>query len=329
MTTSSAESKEVQPEDENKSGESNVRHDRLLYFYRMFRMDKAEEQDAPLTPDRVVAALNAVAPENRFYLLPRTRNKLSYVYANRTSDGIERFILTTCRRFWSKVQEGAKLRDLRLAGEAELAETAHLCIFPDGFMGIEFNQTGPKLSQFEALVNERCGHTLGVVGFLRCMRRTTEEAVKKNQDFKKIKMRVWKSEIGKVPQNLRDNLIGAMDAMDVDNIEIVIRNPRNEKSGWKDNAMNLITSLVGYKPHDKIRRPELKADAIDEHGIDYAFNLLNSQISMRRTITFDDNEESRYIDSSKWFETIVSEKEAQQQVLEKAIYGKIGEDNED
>ncbi len=311
---------------ELKPSEDSVRHERLLYFFKMHRLDQPELEALELTPDRLIDALDRL--EDRAQLLPRTRNRLSYIYVGVTEDGIHKLVLTTMRRFWSKVQAGNEIKDLKLKEGEDLAETAHLCIFPDGYLGIEFNQNGPKMSQFELLVNSKFGDELGVIGFLRCVRRTTLESVQKNQVYRKVGLRIWNSDVSAVGDNLRDHLIGAMQAMDTDSIEIIFRDPRNEKSNWTKRAKELIAGLVGYKvtdEKDKFRKPKVKVEAIDEHGTDYAFSLVSSEISMRRTISFEDDEESKYINSDRWFETIIKEKSSLQPVLDEAVYAKLGE----
>lgn len=304
---------------------NTIKHNRLLYFFKIYRRD---DPDKTPTGTEIVTALNSLPVQERFIKLPNSGNRLSFVDFG-SDEGRQRVILTTCRRFWSKIQEGAQLKDLTLKSEQDLAETSHMVIFDDGHVGIEFNQHGPKMSQFEALINARCPG-LGVVKFLTCMRKESKDRISKNRVLKRMKLRIWKADIGQIrPKPLRESLLQTMNALDIDDLEIIVRNPRNDKSSFEKVGQKLIGNLLGYRATNPAHQPVLKAEAIDEHGIKYGFGLFASQISMRKNISFEDDESSRYIDSTAWFNTIVAEKGIQDPILKEAVYAEIMADDDE
>jgi len=52
---------------------------------------------------------------------------------------------------------GGQLTDLNLADEAGIYEVSHLCIFPDGIVGMEFNFYGPRPSRLAPYLRRAVG----------------------------------------------------------------------------------------------------------------------------------------------------------------------------
>jgi hypothetical protein len=54
-------------------------------------------------------------------------------------------------------EAGGQLTDLNLADDAGIYEVSHLCIFPDGIVGVEFNFYGPRPSRLAPYLHRSVG----------------------------------------------------------------------------------------------------------------------------------------------------------------------------
>jgi hypothetical protein len=99
-----------------------------------------------------------------------------------------------------QAEAGGELTDLSLADEAGICEVSHLCVFPDGIVGIEFNFYGPRPSRLVSYLRRAVGDDCPEFKLEALLRQDVADVLQRKKAVRKLNLKVRRSYIDVIAQ---------------------------------------------------------------------------------------------------------------------------------
>ncbi|MEU8232838.1 hypothetical protein AB0C12_24930 [Actinoplanes sp. NPDC048967] len=199
-----------------------------------------------------------------------------------------------------------KLKDLALAEEEGLCEVCHICIFPEGVVGMEYNFYGPRASRFPAYLERIAPGRVPEFTLESILRHDMLEKLRSKTGVRAMELKVRRSYIETVKE-LDQRTGNALEALaegnDAETIGVMLGPEPYQRVNLADRTLQFIRDMVR---RDDLRDnvSQFKASVVEEGSTKVdEINLLQDQlISSRKILRL--GERTRVLDSEDAFRNI-------------------------
>jgi hypothetical protein len=186
-----------------------------------------------------------------------------------------------------QAEAGGELTDLALADEAGICEVSHLCIFPDGIVGIEFNFYGPRPSRLAPYLRRVVGDDCPEFRLEALLRQDVTAVLERKKAVRKLDLNIRRPYIDVIEQanaSLGAALRAAETASHADCVGLYLEPEPYQRRNLDDGILGLLRRLA---PRSDLRENArtLKATVIDQQT-DRAeeIDLLRDELISQKTI---------------------------------------------
>lgn len=165
-----------------------------------------------------------------------------------------------------QLEAGGQLRDLEVAEDDGLCETSHMCIFPDGIVGVEFNFYGPRASRFadylRTLVREECPE----FALEALLRQDIAAELQRKKAVRKISFSVRRSYVSTVEEadaSLGAAMRAAEEGSNADCVGVYLEPEPYQRRNLNEQMLDFIRRMAG-RPDLRDNAREFKVTVIDE-----------------------------------------------------------------
>lgn len=165
-----------------------------------------------------------------------------------------------------QAEAGGQLRDLDLAANAGICEVSHLCIFPEGIVGIEFNFYGPRPSRLAPYLHRTVGDDCQQFKLEALLRQDVAAVLQRKKAVRKLTLSVRRPYIDVVEQadiSLGAALRAAEAASHADCVGVYLEPEPYQRRDLDDGIMRMLRRLAPRRDLRENARA-LKATVIDQ-----------------------------------------------------------------
>jgi hypothetical protein len=170
----------------------------------------------------------------------------------------------TCKIRFANVRRNAlpqaeadgELTDLDLTGNAGICEISHLCVFPDGIVGIEFNFYGPRPSRLAPYLHRTVGGDCPEFKLEALLRHDVAAVLQRKKAVRKLSLNVRRPYINVIEQanaSLGSALRAAEDASHADCVGVYLEPEPYQRRNLDGGILDLLRRLA--------RRSDLRENA--------------------------------------------------------------------
>lgn len=164
-----------------------------------------------------------------------------------------------------QVEAKGQLSDLDVAEDAGLCETSHICIFPEGIVGVEFNFYGPRANRFADYVRSLAPDDCPEFVMEALLRQDIAAELERKKAVRALTLRVRRSYIGIVAEanrSLGDAFNAAERASNAECVGIYLEPEPYQRHDLSDSVFGFIKQMVRRSDlHENIR--EFKVKVVD------------------------------------------------------------------
>lgn len=165
-----------------------------------------------------------------------------------------------------QAEADGELRDLDLAANAGICEVSHLCIFPDGIVGVEFNFYGPRPSRLAPYLRRAVGDDCPEFRLEALLRQDVAAVLQRKKAVRKLSLNVRRPYIDIIEQaeaSLGSALRAAETASHADCVGVYLEPEPYQRRNLDDGIMGMLRRLA---PRSDLRENAriLKATVIDQ-----------------------------------------------------------------
>lgn len=263
---------------------------RSIYFYRVDAgadpSGKPRSLDMIPILNKVQAMPFSLAPTGR-YSLQSSDESLLCVCPDEVGE-ISKIRFGTIRRnALPQAESFGELKNLILAEEEGLCEVSHVCVFPDGIIGIEFNFYGPRASRLSTYLSSVGAVDSNAFTLESLLRSDISERLQNKKAVRRLELRVRKS-YAQVVAEANEGLGKAFDAAatgtDADSVGIILAPEPYKRANLAAIILDFVKRMVG---REDLRENaiEFKASLVDDTtGKVDEINLLEDQLISRKAI---------------------------------------------
>lgn len=180
---------------------------------------------------------------------------------------------------------GGKLKDLRLAEDEGICETAHLCFFPESIIGVEFNYFGPRVQRLPQYLSRVVRADKFAMEAL--LRDDMAEQLGRKMALRRLTLRVRRSYIAQIAEadkSLGDALAAAERVSDAECIGIILEPEPYQRVNLHERLLSAVRNLVSL-PEMRSNVRQLEVDAVgDDATGTTTLNLLEDKLIKKTTI---------------------------------------------
>jgi hypothetical protein len=185
-----------------------------------------------------------------------------------------------------QAETGGELTDLALADEAGICEVSHLCTFPDGIVGIEFNFYGPRPSRLAPYLRRAVGDDCPEFKLEALLRQDVAAVLQRKKAVRKLDLNVRRPYIEVVEQanaSLGAALRAAATASNADCVGLYLEPEPYQRRNLDGGILGLLRQLA---PRADLRENArtLKATVIDQADRAEEIDLLRDELISQKKI---------------------------------------------
>ncbi|MER7209866.1 hypothetical protein ABT340_22635 [Streptosporangium sp. NPDC000239] len=182
---------------------------------------------------------------------------------------------------------GGTLRNLTLEAEEGLCETSHICLFPNGIVGVEHNFYGPRAKRLSAYMMHVLSGSLPSFTMEALLRHDVSKQLEGNKSVRKLTLRVrrsYTSTIAEANESLGRALDAAAVGSDAAVVGLILQPEPYKKIDLKSDLIHFLRRIM-RKEDLREQTRELKATIVDDKtGRTDEINLLEDQLISKKTI---------------------------------------------
>ncbi|MEV0633356.1 hypothetical protein [Nonomuraea wenchangensis] len=182
---------------------------------------------------------------------------------------------------------GGTLRNLALEVDEGLCETSHICLFPNGIVGVEHNFYGPRAKRLSAYMTHALSGAFPPFVMEALLRHDVARQLEGNKSVRKLTLRVRKSytaAIGEANESLGRALDAAAVGSDAAVVGLILQPEPYKKIDLKTDLIHFLRNII-RKEDLREQARELKATIVDDGtGRADEINLLEDQLISKKTI---------------------------------------------
>lgn len=165
-----------------------------------------------------------------------------------------------------QAEAGGELTDLALAEDAGICESSHLCIFPNGIVGVEFNFFGPRPSRLAPYLRRVVGDDCPEFVLKALLRQDVAAVLQRKKAVRKLTLNVRRSYIETVEnadRSLGSALRAAETASNADYVGIYLEPEPYQRRNLSDGVLGFLRSMASRSDlHENVRT--FRATVIDQ-----------------------------------------------------------------
>ncbi|WP_157519164.1 hypothetical protein [Herbidospora mongoliensis] len=203
-------------------------------------------------------------------------------------------------------ERGGTLRHLNLGDDEGLCETSHICIFPDGIVGVEHNFYGPRAKRLSTYMTHVLSDAAPSFALEALLRNDIAEQLEGGKSVRKLTIRVRRSYVAAI-RDANESLGKALDAAasgsDAAVVGLLLQPEPYKRMDLNSELIRFLRRMIR---RDDLREQtqELKATIVDdETGRADEINLLEDQLISRRKF-LRQNQRSRVLNSEDAYRQI-------------------------
>ncbi|MBB5082623.1 hypothetical protein [Nonomuraea endophytica] len=263
---------------------------RSVYFYRIDA--GADETGIPKNIDADLdAGLKAIDDlpfdsVNRRYMNQSDGSSLC-AWIDATGEVVRLRLGTIRKNALPQSELGGTLRNLALDTDEGLCETSHICLFPDGIVGVEHNFYGPRAKRLPVYMAHALSGAIPSFAMEALLNHNTAKQLEGNKSVRKLTLRVRKSytsTIGEASRSLGEALDAAALGSDAAVVGLILQPEPYKRVDLKADLIHFLRRIM-LKEDLREQTRELKATIVDEQtGRADEINLLEDQLISKKTI---------------------------------------------
>ncbi len=183
-------------------------------------------------------------------------------------------------------EEGGQLKDLNLAADAGLYEASHLCMFPDGIVGVEFNFYGPRPSRLAPYLRRAIGQGCPEFALEALLRQDVADVLLHKKAVRKLDLLIRRPYIAIIEDanaNLGAALRAAETASQADCVGLDLEPEAYKRRNLDDGIMNMLRGLVQRSDLRENTRT-LKATVVDQDDRVEEIDLLRDELISQKKV---------------------------------------------
>jgi hypothetical protein len=183
-------------------------------------------------------------------------------------------------------EAGGQLTDLNLADDAGIYEVSHLCIFPDGIVGIEFNFYGPRPSRLAPYLRRAVGQDCPEFTLEALLRQDVAAVLLRKKAVRKLDLNIRRPYIAIIEEanaNLGAALRAAETASQADCVGVYLEPEPYQRRNLDDGIMNMLRRLVQRTDLRENART-LKATVVDQENRTEEIDLLRDELISQKKV---------------------------------------------
>jgi hypothetical protein len=205
---------------------------------------------------------------------------------------------TIRRNALPQAESYGELKNLILAEEEGLCEVCHVCVFPDGIVGAEYNFYGPRAPRFAAYVNKMAPGYCPEFRLEALMRHDMAEKLIAKRAVRAFELKVRRPYI-EVIKSLDERTGSALEALaqgsDADTIGVMLGPEPYQRVNLTEKTLNFLRRMVGQDDlRENVQRFTASLVDAESNKVD-EINLLQDQLIRKKKI-LRINERSRVLD---------------------------------
>jgi len=181
---------------------------------------------------------------------------------------------------------GGQLSDLDLADEAGIYEVSHLCIFPDGIVGMEFNFYGPRSSRLAPYLRRTVGGDCPEFALEALLRQDVADLLSRKKAVRKLDLSVRQPYIAVIEQanaSLGSALRAAETASQADCVGVYLEPEPYQRRNLDGGILDMLRQLVRRSDLRENART-LRATVVDQEDRTEEIDLLRDELISVKTI---------------------------------------------
>lgn len=181
---------------------------------------------------------------------------------------------------------GGQLTDLNLADEAGIYEVSHLCIFPDGIVGMEFNFYGPRPSRLAPYLRRAVGEDCPEFSLEALLRQDVADLLSRKKAVRKLDLSVRRPYIAVIEQangSLGSALRAAETASRADCVGVYLEPEPYQRRNLDGGILDMLRQLVRRSDLRENART-LRATVVDQEDRTEEIDLLRDELISVKTI---------------------------------------------
>jgi hypothetical protein len=175
---------------------------------------------------------------------------------------------------------GGQLTDLNLADEAGIYEVSHLCIFPDGIVGMEFNFYGPRPSRLAPYLRRAVGEDCPEFTLEALLRQDVAAVLSRQKAVRKLDLNVRQPYITVIAQanaSLGSALRAAETASHADCVGVYLEPEPYQRRNLDRGILDMLRQLVRRSDLRENART-LRATVVDQEDRTEEIDLLRDEL---------------------------------------------------
>jgi hypothetical protein len=203
-------------------------------------------------------------------------------------------------------ESGGELRDLLLEDHEGICETTHVCIFPEGAVGVEFNFFGPRPQRLGNYLRRVVGGPLFTMEAL--IRQDMAEQLMRKRAIRRMTLRIRRSAIDQVEEanaSLGDALRTAEQASGAECVGIILEPDPHQKTVLRNTVLETARRLMRL-PGARTNFRQFQVDAVEDGvpGVT-TLNLLEDKL-IKNVSILRQHERSRVLQTEDAYQKIES-----------------------
>jgi hypothetical protein len=181
---------------------------------------------------------------------------------------------------------GGQLTDLNLADEAGIYEVSHLCIFPDGIVGIEFNFYGPRPSRLAPYLRRAVGEDCPEFALEALLRQDVAALLLRKKAVRKLDLSVRRPYIDVIAQanaSLGAALRAAETASQADCVGVYLEPEPYQRRNLDGGILDMLRQLARRSDLRENART-LRATVVDQEDRAEEIDLLRDELISEKKI---------------------------------------------
>ena len=287
---------------------------RKIYF---FRPDAGTDEHRRLVTINFLEALRRIhglgfnTSESGRYLEQPDENVLcgwidSDLAKKKASDVLRMRFALIRKNALPQSESGGVLSDILTDENSGICETAHVCFFPEGIVGIDFNFFGPRPTKLATYLS-RVGNTTSFA-MEALLRQDVAEQLAQKRALRRFTLRVRRSEIAQIETADRGTgraLRAAAEASDAQSVGIILEPEPHQRTNLRDGMLDVARRILAL-PGSRTNFREFEVKAVDDDSPKVTtMNLLEDKLVSEVTI-LKQHSRSRVLDPNDAYAKIES-----------------------
>jgi hypothetical protein len=183
-------------------------------------------------------------------------------------------------------EAGGELKDLNLAADAGLYEVSHLCIFPDGIVGVEFNFYGPRPSRMAPYLRRVVGQGCPEFTLEALLRQDVADVLFRKKAVRKLDLSIRRPYIAVIEDahaSLGAALRAAETASQADCVGVYFEPEPYQRRNLDGGILDMLRGLV-RRPDLRENARTLKATVVDQDDRVEEIDLLRDELISQKKV---------------------------------------------